>query len=204
MIAALFVREHGVYSNLPGVDLWGLHRDARNYNGPHPVICHPPCARWGRYYSGGPMLAKTERVLQLGDDGGCFESALRAVYRWGGIIEHPADSKAWTWFGIKKPPRAGGWIRANDLGAWTCCVEQGHYGHQARKATWLYAHRVSLPDLIWGPSDKRVRLDEGFYSSGERRRIVRTGICQRLSKRQREDTPIEFRDLLISIARSAY
>ena len=26
------------------------------------------------------------------------------------------------------PPRAGGWIKADEFG-WTCCVEQGQYGH---------------------------------------------------------------------------
>ena len=32
------------------------------------------------------------------------------------------------------PPRFGGWVNADWLGGWTCCVEQGHYGHRARKA----------------------------------------------------------------------
>jgi len=46
-------------------------------------------------------------------------------------------------------------------------------------------------------------LDEGFHSKEERRRAIRTGICQRLSKRQRTETPIPFRDLLLSIAGTA-
>lgn len=36
----------------------------------------------------------------------------------------------------------------------------------------------------------------------ERRRAIKTGVCQRLSKLQRLETPTEFRDLLISMART--
>jgi hypothetical protein len=87
---------------------------------------------------------------------------------------------------------------------WTCCVEQGHYGHRARKATWLYAAGVrELPALRWGASESKIRLDEGFHSVEERRRAIRTGACQRMSKRERLATPLPFRDLLLSIARTA-
>jgi len=108
----------------------------------------------------------------------------------------------WRAFDLASPPKSGGWIPANRCGGWTCCVEQGHYGHRARKATWLYAVGTELPSLRWGPAKKGQRLDEGYHSAEERRRAVRTGVCQRLSKRQREETPIEFRDLLLSLARS--
>jgi hypothetical protein len=107
-------------------------------------------------------------------------------------------------FGLNAPPRAGGWVAADWHGGWTCCVEQGAYGHRARKATWLYAVGCDLPSLRWGrASGEFARLDDGFHSTEERRRAVRTGICQRLSRRERAATPIEFRDLLISLARSA-
>jgi hypothetical protein len=43
-------------------------------------------------------------------------------------------------------------------------------------------------------------LDDGYHSAEERRRKIRTGICQRLSHRQRLETPISFRDLLLGIA----
>lgn len=199
-IAALFVDPKGVYANLPGVEVWDEARDARKYPGPHPVVCHSPCERWGRYWSGGPSA----RVRRLkGDDSGCFASALASVRRWGGVLEHPEASHAWSTHGLTKPPKTGGWVMADFHGGWTCCVEQGNYGHRARKATWLYAHGVTLPSLRWGRSKATVRLDEGFHSAEERRRAVRTGVCQRLSSRQRAATPVEFRDLLISIARSA-
>jgi hypothetical protein len=74
-------------------------RDARLYAGPWPVVAHPPCERWGRYWHGGPS-ARVRRVK--GDDAGCFASALASVRRYGGVLEHPAASSAWRAFGLNK------------------------------------------------------------------------------------------------------
>jgi len=204
VIAALFVAAGGCYFGLPDVDPWDKSRDARLYTGPWPVVAHPPCERWGRYWGGAPT---TWPRLKKGDDGGCFKAALASVRKWGGVLEHPEGSAAWHAHGLVKPPRVGGWVRADwmhGFEGWTCCVEQGSYGHKARKATWLYACGVTLPDLKWGSADGDfLRLDEGFHSAAERRRAVKTGVCQRLSKKQRAATPIKFRDLLLSIARTA-
>ena len=204
MIAALFVQSGGVYFGLPGVDPWDAQRDARLYSGPHPVVAHPPCERWGRYATGGPNPKARRRVV--GDDDGCFKAALAAVRRWGGVLEHPAYSKAWGAFGLLTPPRGGGWTAADSLGGWTCHVEQGHYGHGARKATWLYVAGIPperLPAIQWGPSRATGRIDEGFHSSSERRERRRAGQVpvERMSKRERAATPLPFRDLLIVIAR---
>lgn len=200
MIAALYVEPRGCYANIPDVDPWDESRDARLYAGPHSVVAHPPCQRWGRYWSGGPS-AKVRRVK--GDDGGCFKAALASVRAFGGVLEHPEGSAAWRAFGLMPPPRSGGWVNADLLGGWTCCVEQGHYGHRARKATWLYAFGVALPSLPWGPSRATIRLDAGFHSAAERARAVKTGACQCMSKRERAATPVLFRDLLLSIATTA-
>jgi len=202
VIAALFVMPDGPYANLPQVDIWDEERDARRYAGPHRVVAHPPCERWGRYWHGGPS-ARVRRVK--GDDNGCFESALRSVIKFGGVLEHPAASSAWDAFGLRRPPRRGGWIGAgpNGGGGFTCCVDQGHYGHPAQKATWLFAVGVppSCYELKWGKTYNRIRLDDGYHSAEERRRAIRTGICQRLSRRQRMETPVPFRDLLLRIAK---
>ena len=199
MIAALYVQRGGSYWDLEGVDPWDEARDARQYAGPWPVVAHPPCQRWGRYWSGGPS-AKVRR--ELGDDGGCFAAALASVREWGGVLEHPEASHAWRTFGLIAPMRGGGWSVAGDGVGWTCCVEQGAYGHKARKATWLYAVRCELPRLSARASGDFVRLDEGFHSPEERKRAIKTGACQRLSKHQRAATPTEFRDVLITMARS--
>jgi hypothetical protein len=186
-LAALYVLKNGPYFNLPGVDPWDEERDARLYPGPWPVVAHPPCARWCRL--AGQVEARGGK--KRGDDDGCFAAALAAVRRWGGVLEHPEASAAWDRFGLRRPPRSGGWVWADALG-WTCCVDQGHYGHRVSKPTWLYMVGCERPDLIWGPAGKA--LDNHIR--------VRTGNIQRLSKRQRSLTPEPFRDLLLAMARS--
>jgi hypothetical protein len=197
IVAALYVLANGPYVGLEGVDPWPEDRDARLYDGPHPVVAHPPCARWGRYWYGGPSCKVRKK---LGDDNGCFAAAVASVRKWGGVLEHPEATRAWPMHGIAKPPRAGGWVRGDGLG-WTCCVDQGHYGHRARKATWLYTVRTYLPELIWGPAQAKIRLDAGYHSTEERRRAVKTGAVQRMSGRERALTPHAFRDLLLSLAK---
>lgn len=81
MIAALYVDETGCYSKVPGVDVWGTSRDARWYDGPHSVVAHPPCQRWGRFWHGS---TRKPHQYELGADGGCFIQALLAVQQFGG------------------------------------------------------------------------------------------------------------------------
>lgn len=204
MIAALYVETGGAYFGVDSVEPWDAARDARTYRGPWPVVAHPPCKRWGRYWSGGPS-AKVRRYK--GDDDGCFAAALWAVRTFGGVIEHPAASHAWQWFGLWRPSHIGGWLVADSYGGWSCCVEQGHYGHTARKATWLYAchvPRARLPELHWGPSDGQ-RMDEGFHSAEERAAARARGQAPVARPRwMAHRTPLPFRDLLLSIAGSVH
>jgi hypothetical protein len=202
MIAALYVELNGCYFGLDGVDPWDVVRDARRYAGPHPVVAHPPCQRWGRFWHGS---TRKPHQFKLGEDGGCFAHALDAVRRWGGVLEHPADSHAWPFFGLKKPPRAGGWVAADLQGGWTCYVEQGHYGHLSRKGTWIYACGVELPALAWGRLPQRlhpVALERYGYEKA--RRIGMMAMVGGKRKTEiRNATPLEFRDVLLGIARTA-
>lgn len=203
-IAALYVEKDGCYFGLPGVDPWDEARDARRYAGPHPVVAHPPCQRWGAMWAGSPtVIAKTGVRKALGDDGGCFEAALRAVRSFGGVIEHPENSKAWRHFGLNKPLRDGGWVIADRLGGWTCRVEQIVYGHAARKPTWLYVNGCALPRLKWGVDPRKlpsmVQPSKARIAAGRTPSVNAHGIADRL----RIATPPAFRDLLISIARTA-
>jgi len=201
-VAALYVLDGGPYFGIDGVDPWPESRDARLYAGPWPVVAHPPCERWGNYWNGGPS-AKVKR--KLGDDGGCFAAALHAVRTYGGVLEHPANSRAWQWFGMNRPPITGGWVNADFEGGWTCCVAQGSYGHRAEKMTWLYANGVvDLPALRWGRTPGRCALDDEYARGRDPAYVAKVGIIQRMSKRQRAESPTEFRDLLLSIARSAH
>jgi hypothetical protein len=205
-VAALFVEEGGAYYGLPNVDPWPESRDARAYAGPWPVVAHPPCQRWGKMWFGQPLTVKLTGVRKKkGDDGGCFAAALAAVRKWGGVLEHPWGSHAWPHFGLNRPPRAGGWIAADMLGGWTCCVEQGRYGHYARKPTMLYAFGVELPELRWGHTE--ARLDPAVVARMGLKRAKRLGeVGARgggTDSTPRIHTPAEFRELLTSIAVSA-
>ena len=203
MIAALYVETGGVYFGLPDVDPWDAVRDARSYPGPCAVVAHPPCERWGRYWSGGPSARVRRR---LGDDDGCFSAALAAVRTWGGVLEHPEASHAFRAHGLALPFWRRGWQDADDGVGRVCCVAQGNYGHRARKLTWLYtAHVDSLPDLDWSIPAPRSRLDYGFHSIAERaarkHEVAPAVNASRLTARENAATPLPFRDLLLSIAR---
>jgi hypothetical protein len=209
MIAALYVEPDGAYIGLPGVDPWPEARDARKYMGPHPVVAHPPCQRWGRFFHGS---TRKPHQFALGDDGGCFKAALEALCCYGGVLEHPADSKAWDAFVLGKPDRAGGWRRVHYVHdgytqspLWTCCVYQGHYGHMAGKPTWLLARvrkAAVLPELRWGKTEQRIHpraLELHGYAKA--RRIGMMAMVGGKDKTKiRNATPPEFRDLLLSIA----
>lgn len=206
MISALFVENGGCYYGIEDVDPWDEERDARRYDGSNRVVAHPPCQRWGKFWAGQPLHIKLtgERKIK-GDDNGCFASALTSVRRWGGVLEHPWGSHAWPHFGLAVPPRRGGWIAADDCGGWTCCVEQGRYGHYARKPTLLLAYGVALPELNWGISE--VHLDPQVVARMGIKRAKRLGEVGAkgggTNSHFRIGTPIPFRDLLLSIAKES-
>lgn len=211
-VAALYVETGGAYFGRDDIEPWDEPRDARKYDGPHPVVAHPPCQRWGRFHHGS---TRKPHQFKLGDDGGCFHAAIEALAYHGGVLEHPADSQAWAAFGLTKPPRAGGWVKtvyvsdtSDSVNLWTCCVYQGHYGHLAGKATWLLAAgmcREDLPELRWGKTEQRIHpraLELHGYEKA--RRIGMMAMVGGKDKtRIRNATPPEFRDVLINIARLA-
>ena len=191
-VAALYVEPDGPYADLDGVDVWDEARDARSYSGPHPVVAHPPCARWSVLAG----LVESRGGAKRREDHGCFKAALDSVRMFGGVLEHPASSEAWKWYGLLAPPVSGGWINADWLDGWTCCVAQRNYGHRATKRTWLYSVGVVLPSLIWGDGpEAEARVSE---ANGKTRRGV-----ERMGHAERRMTPEPFRDLLLSMARSA-
>ncbi len=206
MIAALYVTTNGSYYGLPDVDPWDEARDARMYAGPWPIVAHPPCQRWGKLWAGQPLFIKQTGIRKIkGDDGGCFSAAYGSVLSFGGVLEHPCDSHAWEHFKIAKPPRTGGWVRADLFGGWTCCVEQRSYGHYARKPTWLYVnnkHGRKPPELIWGKTERR--LDPVVVARMGLERAIRLGeVGARGGGKDsapRIGTPAPFRDLLIQLA----
>lgn len=190
-VAALFVRVDGPYADRPDVELWDELRDARTYPGPWPVVAHPPCARWGRFWYRGA----------LGADDGCFAAAIEAVRRWKGVLEHPEASKAWPHFGLATPKHGRGWERDLFGGGWTCSVDQSCYGHRAQKRTWLYYVGDSEP----APLDRSSRRTKCLIASRPGRRKAdreRLGL-DIMDEDERELTPVPFAETLLQLARNA-
>lgn len=195
MIAALFVEKNGAYYGLDDVDPWPEERDARKYPGPYAVVAHPPCSRWCRLAG----LVEARWGHKRGDDGGCFESALSSVRKWGGVIEHPAWSDAWNKFLLPIPTPGLGWQRGI-CGGWSCHVEQGRYGHPAKKATWLYAFNVGEPpSLDWRTLADRESTAVVSWCGNHTDKFDQR---PRIGKRAASATPPAFKEVLLSLARS--
>ena len=190
LIAALYVHTDGCYYGLDGVDPWGIHRDARLYAGPDPVVAHPPCNVWCQL----AYMNQKRYGHRVGDDLGCFAKALCAVQDFGGVLEHPANSYAWPAHCLQRPLR-GSWQRCID-GAWVTEVSQSAYGHRARKRTWLYSVCASPPLLDW--SEPAPTAQVSFCKNHGNSSLPR------MSKKAAAATPPAFRDLLLSIARSVH
>lgn len=194
-VAALFVddRPGGAYVDVPGVEVWGVTKDARNYAGPHPVVCHSPCSRWCQL----AFINQKRYGHTVGDDGGCFAAALAAVRRFGGVLEHPAFSYAWPHFALTRPAR-GVWRYAGPTGhglhEYVTEVSQSAYGHRARKRTWLlYVTDDAPPHLDW--SEPAPTAQVSFCKNhGD-------SPLPRLSKREAAATPLRFKALLLNLAR---
>jgi hypothetical protein len=195
-VAALYVDPHGVYANLPGVEVWDEARDARPYPGPWPVVAHPPCARWSRLAG----FTEARFGYKRGEDGGCFAAALAAVREFGGVLEHPAYSAAWSAYGLPRPSVREGWTLGLHDGGASCYVEQGRYGLPVKKATWLYAVGVELPALRWG----FVRDADGERPNGAFGGIDGWRDSWTTNRAGTSATPAAFRDVLLDVARHAF
>jgi len=147
-VAALFVDPKGPYPTLLGAEnCWDEARDARTYAGPCPVVAHPPCGRWCRLAK---FVESRHPSMKVGDDGGCFSSALHKVRYHLGVLEHPAWSLAWGAHELPIPPSSGWQQSLENSMEWTCEVWQSAYGHPASKATWLFYKGYAAPaPMLW-------------------------------------------------------
>jgi len=140
---------------------------------------------WGQM-----AAASKRRSPRSGDGEGCWNTRQIATLGRHSHLLHRAGSEAWC--------------LADPFGGMTCHVEQGFYGHLSRKPTWLYAFNTNLPDLHWGRGEQRIHpvaLAKHGYEKA--RRIGMLAMVGGKRKTEiRNATPPEFRDLLISLARS--
>ena len=195
-VAALFVDPKGPYWGRSDVDAWDEKRDARNYRGPLPVVAHPPCESWSKL----APLRERRYGYPRGIDGGCFASALQSVFRWAGCLEHPAESAAWSEYGLTRPVH-GDWMPARDNTGrvyWVTETWQVDYGHRARKRTWLlYVGKVRPMPMEF------KKLPHVACVSGLRNRSRRsTSAHNRVLSTEAKRSPTPFADALIELARN--
>lgn len=185
-VAALYVDDARTpYATIAGVEAWGEARDATSYEGPWPVVAHPPCGPWSRLaHLCGPALRAQSSLALL---------AVEQVRRWGGVLEHPSHSKLWA--ACQLPPPGG---IPDSHGGFTVAVEQWWWGHRAVKPTWLYVVGASLPPV---PPAVGVRPPSGGAAARRRDPALRS-MLERLPKTQRHLTPPSFAAWLVSAAES--
>lgn len=167
-IAALFCRRDSHYKALPGVDVYDEDRDALTWPGGVPGIYHPPCRSWGKL-KGMAKPQEGERELALWSIAMCR--------RFGGVVEHPLNSALWRESGCLSPG-----VR-DEYGGVLITLNQGDFGHRARKASALYIVGALVPALPFE-----------LASPGH--------TVERMCRAERERTPPEFAALLVHLARS--
>ena len=186
-VAALYIDPRGPYPTMGGVDAWDVVRDARRYEGPHPVVAHPPCGPWGRL-----------RHLCRNDDPQLAIRAVAQVRAFGGVLEHPCDSLL---FRACRLPLPGEF--ADAYGGHTIEVCQVDWGHPARKRTWLYIVGASTIPPIPPPREPTHWISGGRGRAGKKSKTtpVPPGI-KVCSAQQRRRTPPAFALWLVELARS--
>lgn len=138
-VAALYVDPLGPYPKLPGVYCWDEERDAKTYEGPHPVVAHPPCAPWSRMR----WMSPPENRAKYRE---CALRAVAQVRRFGGVLEHPEHSLLWETMGLPSA-RAGG---VDECGGRSWFVNQVSWAHPCSKPTWLYTVGIDAALVLRG------------------------------------------------------
>lgn len=191
-IAALYTDPKGPYHSMAGVDAWDESRDARLYEGPHPIVAHPPCGPWSKL-----RHLCNEATLATAD---CGPRAVKQVRALGGVLEHPAHSRLFALGALGRQgslPLPGLPDGADSHGGFTVLVNQVAWGHCCAKPTWLYCVGID-----------RQLVEAGIRTGGEPTHCVCTGPRQlkRLlvaSKQLKRRTPPLFAEWLVSLARAA-
>lgn len=130
-VAALFVRADSHYKTMAGVECYDMERDARTYDGPWPVVAHPPCRAWGRLRTFANPRPDERNLARL---------AVAMVREWGGYWSTRKAQR----FGRRRssqlqvsamPSEAGRWQRRRSGGATKPKRRHGSMSSAASPAT---------------------------------------------------------------------
>jgi len=187
-VAVLFARSDSVYKGLSGVDVYDQDRDARTYDGPWPVVAHPPCRAWGRLRHMANPRPDERNLARL---------AVALVREFGGVLEHPQASTLWPAQGLPEPGCR------DQFGGFTLPITQFSWGHRATKSTRLYIvgcepADVPVMPLVLGDAPA-VCGTSGRRADGTRK-TDRPEIC----KAEREHTPYALAVWLVQLARACH
>ncbi len=167
-VAALFVRADNHYEAL-GCDCFDIDRDALTWRGGVPGVFHPPCRSWGQLsHFAKPRPGERELATW----------SIDMVRRWGGVVEHPINSRLWKAVGCLP------YGMRDQHGGVLIPVMQSWFGHRAPKKTGLYivGPIPEIPEPVSGP--------------------VTT--IERMCRAERERTPPLFAKFLVDLARNCF
>lgn len=191
------------YVAIDGVDCWPARRNALLYQGPWPMIAHPPCALWSRSVA-------HQAVPSLAQHPVLAKAAVLQVRRFGGILEHPARSMLWDVMSLPYPEGYHAKAVAGPLvdawGGWTIEVQQRDWGHRLRKLTWLYVVGVGRARVAMALPPRR---EEPGRNLGPIRYDKRSGkpwrrqLSNELGAQQRKRTPPLCAEWLVDLAAGA-
>ncbi len=184
-VAALYIDPRGPYPKMVDVDCWDESRDARLYDGPWPVVAHPPCGPWGAF----AMFSRLQ-------DPTLAPIAVRQIRKWGGVLEHPRYSRLFQHCGLPLPGEL-----PDEFGGITIEVDQCSWGHVARKLTWLYVVRAAR-DLLALPAPYPEREPTHSMTNGRGQLLADGTERKRCSAQQRRRTPLAFAEWLVALAES--
>lgn len=179
---ALFVREDSAYKKREVWDAYDASRNALQYSGNNPLVCHPPCRSWGRLSHMAHNVREGEAELAL--------FSIAKIQKNGGILEHPSGSRL---FGQHLPD-----VGAHDqYGGFTIEIDQYDFGHVAHKRTKLYICGIDKLDLpALPPRDLTIH----YCDKGKRRSIAgNVKGTTRCTQYQREYTPEKLIDYFESV-----
>lgn len=180
-VAVLFARADSHYKTLPDVEVFDMERDARTYDGPWPVVAHPPCRAWASLRNHAKPRPDERNLGRL---------AVALVREFGGVLEHPLRTTLWD---AQRLPDVG---ERDAFGGFTFVVDQNWWGHRAQKRTKLYVVGCEPSDI----PDMPLRLGEATHTvglwSGRDKERCRPSIA----KSEYEHTPPELARWLVDLA----